>query len=306
MDPSTGTFTTMGTYGGSLSDPMSLHKYLFANANPVKYSDPSGHFSLVEFEMTEAIDEILMSSLNYGFAYIGLIQNSNTSANNGEKLAGYFVALGLGLLMPVAFSVIAMLPFVTAILVLVLISECMIIGSIYAIKNKHEIAGALMGIIGGDAAGKAFGLVVQNTIRWMNKTDSIIISVADGDSNSSNVIGGHNLDADQALLGKYYNHGGDCYTTQAGSDCAYFDMGEEWNIIQNRFGYSDREMFEHYNVPFLEDQIGRGHDFYFTVDPTSATPNTGTQWEYDHLVKRGYYLETYVSMGQTGYVMIHT
>ena len=43
MDPSTGTFTTMDTYQGRLSDPMSLHKYMYANSNPVKYCDPSGH-----------------------------------------------------------------------------------------------------------------------------------------------------------------------------------------------------------------------------------------------------------------------
>ncbi len=65
MDPATGTFTTMDTYGGSLSDPMSLHKYLFANSNPVMYSDPSGHFTMTEQMLVCGLIGELASSTLY-------------------------------------------------------------------------------------------------------------------------------------------------------------------------------------------------------------------------------------------------
>ena len=48
MDTTTGRFTSMDSYLGSVDDPISLHKYLYANANPVNYIDPSGYFSLAE------------------------------------------------------------------------------------------------------------------------------------------------------------------------------------------------------------------------------------------------------------------
>lgn len=43
MDTSTGRFISQDTYAGTISDPTSLHKYLYANSNPVMYTDPSGY-----------------------------------------------------------------------------------------------------------------------------------------------------------------------------------------------------------------------------------------------------------------------
>ena len=74
LDPATGTFTTIDTYGGSLSDPMSLHKYLFANSNPVMYCDPSGHSTLLtETNTVVAIVFILASAIAYS-----IIMNSSS------------------------------------------------------------------------------------------------------------------------------------------------------------------------------------------------------------------------------------
>jgi hypothetical protein len=44
---------------GNNSDPVTLHKYLYANANPVNMIDPSGNFSLVEFGAANSIRSIL-------------------------------------------------------------------------------------------------------------------------------------------------------------------------------------------------------------------------------------------------------
>ncbi len=64
MSPETGTFISMDTWQGDLYEPVTLHKYLYANANPVKYKDPSGMFSLPECNIASAIGAELYQNQN--------------------------------------------------------------------------------------------------------------------------------------------------------------------------------------------------------------------------------------------------
>ncbi len=48
LNVETGRFHTMDTFEGVTTDPITLHKYLYANAAPNMWTDPSGKFSLIE------------------------------------------------------------------------------------------------------------------------------------------------------------------------------------------------------------------------------------------------------------------
>ncbi len=74
LNPGTGRFFTMDTDEGNNEDPLSLHKYLYCQGNPINGIDPTGHFdfSLGSFSLSMAIggtlDALGAQTLSRAFA----------------------------------------------------------------------------------------------------------------------------------------------------------------------------------------------------------------------------------------------
>ena len=88
MNPSTGTFITMDEYAGTIFEPVSLHKYLYANANPVMYSDPSGYVSLYDLGKACIITSILSGIVTAGVTLLRFFHDDSFSLDDyGGNLA---------------------------------------------------------------------------------------------------------------------------------------------------------------------------------------------------------------------------
>ncbi|MEG5111042.1 RHS repeat-associated core domain-containing protein [Microcoleus sp. AT8-A4] len=100
-DTDTGRFTRRDTYEGSLENPITLHKYLYGNANPVTYTDPTGLFSMADFGAANAIRDILMSiQLDTGSGLINALLGDgdvNPSEWGLNQLTSLFVLPALGM-----------------------------------------------------------------------------------------------------------------------------------------------------------------------------------------------------------------
>lgn len=109
MNPTTGTFITMDTYPGSIFDPVSLHRYLYANANPVMNSDPTGYYTLSEMNVSMKIQGVLSKlanprvklALNILDALITVVDTSiqiSKMIEEGESAEAIFLAMSRGVL----------------------------------------------------------------------------------------------------------------------------------------------------------------------------------------------------------------
>lgn len=66
LNTDSGRFWTRDVYEGTIHDPASLHKYLYAGAEPVKFIDPSGQFSISEIAIVQDIRGMLERTRDRG------------------------------------------------------------------------------------------------------------------------------------------------------------------------------------------------------------------------------------------------
>ena len=88
-DPSLGRFISKDAFSGSLSDPMSQHDYQYAHANPVRFTDPTGYFTMGDIMGTLSAVSALaaIGGVGFGGAYIAGAAAGGASV---EEILGMF------------------------------------------------------------------------------------------------------------------------------------------------------------------------------------------------------------------------
>lgn len=144
MNPATGSFTQMDTYAGTLSHPITQNKYLFANSNPMKFRDPSGHSAtLLETQLGIAICFVLASAYEmklYADDYSAQVQMGK-EYNYGEYAGG----IGMTFLRGCAFQMISMICVAVIAVFSLTILEMVLCSCILAVVglNSEMLAGTL-------------------------------------------------------------------------------------------------------------------------------------------------------------------
>jgi RHS repeat-associated protein len=65
LDPGVGRFLNRDTHEGNSEDPLSLHKYLYAHADPANRVDPSGQFALIDLMASMAQRLVIAAEYTY-------------------------------------------------------------------------------------------------------------------------------------------------------------------------------------------------------------------------------------------------
>ncbi|MCL1475329.1 RHS repeat-associated core domain-containing protein [Argonema antarcticum] len=169
-DTDTGRFTRRDSYEGSIDEPVTLHKYLYGNANPVTYIDPSGQFSIQEIVTISSIigtiagtslggytgyqrSGKLLSITTFGYALLGAVTGGTLGAQLGSLIA-YFSGSSIGLSASGATfgTIIKMTPKMVQQIARIISSRSLIYrtdGSLKGLTATSFAAGVVSGAIGG-------------------------------------------------------------------------------------------------------------------------------------------------------------
>ncbi len=143
-----------------LSDPMSLHKYMFANSNPVIYCDPSGHDATLLHMVGAMGMGALLSAASYLAVWaissiVDTVKGTNYSAGFNLKDLICSVALGallggLGWEFSVAFQAmhLTLMQYVGLSVFLILIGLDLKVWSYFEGKSGDVIWSAILGTLG--------------------------------------------------------------------------------------------------------------------------------------------------------------
>ena len=108
-DADTGRFISRDPFQGVLNDPVTRHRYLYANGNPISFRDPTGLFSLAELGTASSILSTIQ--VNYTSALTNTLISAANTANEfilvgakGRELV--FDALSRGVFTPGLFRIL--------------------------------------------------------------------------------------------------------------------------------------------------------------------------------------------------------
>jgi RHS repeat-associated protein len=87
-DPATGRFTKRDDFEGQLPNPTTLHKYFYANENPINFIDPSGLTSMSEISAANSIFNNLMAASNVVSKILNAVDKANAVVEGINLVAG--------------------------------------------------------------------------------------------------------------------------------------------------------------------------------------------------------------------------
>ena len=90
-----------------------------------------------------------------------------------------------------------------------------------------------------------------------------------------------NPGSDTATLGRFAGiNDPSSYQMRAG-DTSHFNMGDNWNVVQNAYNLDDIAMFDLFNKPFLDDMISSGQTIRFSHNPAQVRIGAlKVEWDY--------------------------